>query len=306
MSAASHMMSERWKTANSFVSASEEDKKKFIADEAQAWPVSSCLLSTNLFSHSIQPLHSQLQCSGSRPISLQSQLLCSGSRSISLQSQLLCSGSRSISLQSQLLCCGSCPISLQSQLLCSGSRSISLQSQLLCCGSRPISLQSQLLCSGSRSISPGHSTTRTVQCTDVCCSASELCSNSVLAQPAIACWHTVCPTAIAFLLPKVSSAVVFSTHNHDCACCSASSTAIIIMCRTLPRPCMFCTDSLPPPPLYRFRPSLPVAYVSRTLAFPSPEECVQWLSGLGLPVDSPSQALDCKTCLPLVQAAAST
>ena len=59
----------------------------------------------------------------------------------------------------------------------------------------------------------------------------------------------------------------------------------------------------PPSSTCRYRPSLPVKHIAHILAFASQEDCLLFLAELGLEVGKPGQSLDCKACLPTLQAA---
>lgn len=96
------------------------------------------------------------------------------------------------------------------------------------------------------------------------------------------------------VLASLSPSVYMRAQQQLYSCCSSD-----IVLLKVPR--QYTVHSLSP---CRYRPSVPVAHVAHTLAF-SLDECSEWLTELGLPVSTgPSPiALDCKMCLPIVQAA---
>ena len=57
-----------------------------------------------------------------------------------------------------------------------------------------------------------------------------------------------------------------------------------------------------PPAYSRYRPSIPVEFCQRELAFDDPKECVKFLQGIGATLSADELRVDCKVGLSVVEA----
>ena len=75
---------------------------------------------------------------------------------------------------------------------------------------------------------------------------------------------------------------------------SFAAVVVFYLMHTVCLALYYCTPSLP----LRYRPSLPVWFITQELEFNTTDDCVAFLTGVGVVLDPAHQVMDCKLTVP--------